>query len=72
MEQQALLSASEWATMTYGWVRLGDERRTQRAVRLAEAMARDPMGSLPKHLGGEAETKAGYRFFENAKTSYEA
>jgi len=58
--------------MTYGAVRLGDERRTQRAVRMAEALARDPMGSLPKQLGGEGPTKAGYRFLENSKTSYEA
>ncbi len=57
--------------MTYGSVRLEDERRTQRAVKMASALARDPMGSLPKQLGGQAATKAGYRFLESAKTSYE-
>lgn len=71
MEMTARTSASEWAVMTYGSVMLGDERRTQRAVKMASALARDPMASLPKQLGGQAATKAGYRFLESAQTSYE-
>ncbi|MBA2285091.1 MAG: transposase [Ktedonobacteraceae bacterium] len=71
MEMRASSSATEWAVMTYGAVRLGDERRTQRAVKMASALARDPMGSLPKQLGGQAATKAGYRFLESAQSSYE-
>jgi len=57
--------------MTYGSVRLTDERRTQRAVKIASALARDPMASLPKQLGGQAATKAAYRFLESGQTSYE-
>jgi hypothetical protein len=34
-------------------------------------MARDPMGSIPKQMGGQAAAKATYRFLESAKTSYE-
>ena len=64
-------SAREWAVMTYGSVMLGDQRRTQRAVKIASALARDPMASLPKQLGGPAGTKAAYRFLESAQTSYE-
>ncbi len=71
MEVSAILEANEWAGMTYGGVRLGDERRTQRAVQIASAMARDPMASFPKQMGGQAATKATYRFLESAKTSYE-
>ncbi|MDQ2904147.1 MAG: IS4 family transposase [Chloroflexota bacterium] len=71
MEMQASSSATEWAVMTYGAVRLGDERRTQRAVKIASALARDPMASLPTQWGGQAATKAGYRFLESAHTSYE-
>jgi Transposase DNA-binding len=48
-----------------------DERRTQRAVKIASALARDPMSSFPKQMGGQADTKAMYRFLESAKTSYE-
>jgi hypothetical protein len=70
-ELQGGLDAQGWAVMTYGSVRLGDERRTQRAVQMASAMARDPMGSLPKQLGSKAATKGAYRFLESGKTSYE-
>jgi len=40
-------------------------------VKIASALARDPMGSFPKQLGGQAATKAAYRFLESAQTSYE-
>jgi hypothetical protein len=71
MEVSAILEANKWAVKTYGNVRLGDERRTQRAVQIASAMARDPMGSIPRQMGGQAASKATYRFLESAKTSYE-
>jgi hypothetical protein len=71
MEMKMSGSAREWAVMTYGSVMLGDQRRTQRAVKIASALARDPMASLPKQLGGPAGTKAAYRFLESAQTSYE-
>jgi Transposase DNA-binding len=57
--------------MTYGSVQLGDARRSERAVKIASALAHDPMSSLPKQLGGQAATKAAYRFLESGKTSYE-
>jgi hypothetical protein len=34
-------------------------------------MARDPMASIPKQMGGQASAKATYRFLESGKTSYE-
>lgn len=71
MERQMRESATEWAVMTYGSVMLGHEQRTQRAVKIASALARDPMASLPKQLGDQAATKAGYRFLQSAQTSYE-
>jgi hypothetical protein len=70
MELNMRESATEWAVMTYGSVRVGDQRRTQRAVKIASALARDPMGSLPKQMGGQAATKGAYRFLESAQTSY--
>jgi Transposase DNA-binding/Transposase Tn5 dimerisation domain len=71
MERHQLESATEWAVKTYGSARLADTRRTQRAVKIGSALARDPMGSLPKQMGGQAGTKAAYRFLESAQTSYE-
>jgi hypothetical protein len=71
MEVSEIMGANEWAVKTYGGMLLGDARRTQRAVQIASAMARDPMASFPKQMGGQAATKATYRFLESAKTSYE-
>lgn len=66
-----LLSAKQWAAMTYGPVRLGDQRRTQRAVMMAERMAADPQASLPAQMGNWANTKAAYRFLESGQIHYE-
>jgi hypothetical protein len=65
-------SASEWAVRTYGTVKLGHFDRTQRAVKMASAFARDPMSSIPKQMENQAATKASYRFLESGHTSYEA
>jgi hypothetical protein len=71
MELNLTESANEWAVRTYGCVKLAHEGRTKRAVKIASALARDPMGSFPKQLGNQAATKATYRFLESAHTSYE-
>jgi hypothetical protein len=71
MEMKMSGSATEWAVMTYGSVMLGDQRRTQRAVKIASALAREPRASFPKQLEGQAATKAAYRFLESPQTSYE-
>ena len=71
MQQPEGSSASEWAMSTYGSVLLGDKRRTQRAVTIADALARDPMGSFPQQLRSHSATKAAYRFLESPQTSYE-
>src|SRR5216684_4745611 len=66
------MSPKTWAQATFGEVRLGDERRTRRAVSLAEAIAREPNVSLPKQLSEPKEVKATYRFLQSAQVSYEA
>ncbi len=72
LEWSAVMSPKTWAQATFGEVRLGDERRTRRAVSLAEAIAREPHVSLPKQLGEPKEVKATYRFLQSAQVSYEA
>lgn len=72
LEWTAVMSPETWAQATFGEVRLGDERRTRRAVSLAEAIAREPNVSLPKQLGEPKEVKATYRFLQSAQVSYEA
>jgi len=72
LEWKAVMSPEGWARATFGEVRLGDERRTRRAVKLAEAIAREPNVSLPKQLGEPKEVKATYRFLQSAQVNYEA
>jgi hypothetical protein len=61
-----MLSAQEWAEQTFGTVRLGDERRSRRAVQIATALAHDPAASFPAQLHDEAALKATYRFEASA------
>src|SRR5437660_4742611 len=61
----------EWAKQTFGSVRLGDQRRTQRAVKIAAAMAHEPAASLPGQLHSEKEVHAAYRFLQQPDVSYE-
>jgi hypothetical protein len=67
-----LLSAEAWAQATYGEVRLGDKRRSERAVRIATLMATQSDVSLPRMMKSKAELKATYRFLETPDVTYEA
>lgn len=59
----SLLDAKEWAELEFRKAQSGDERRTERLVRVAEAMALKPGESLPCAMEGSAELKAAYRLF---------
>ena len=72
LEWSVVMSPEVWAQTTFGEVRLGDVRRTERAVKLAEAIAREPNVSLPKQMGEAKEVKASYRFLQSGQVSYEA
>jgi hypothetical protein len=67
MNASTLLSAREWAEQPFGAVRLGDQRRTERAVKMAQAIAHDPAASLPAQMQGEAALQAAYRFEASAR-----
>jgi len=72
MKNGLLLSASEWAQTTFGDVRLGDKRRTERVVRMATLMATQSDVSLPRMMKSKAELKAAYRLLETSDVTYEA
>jgi hypothetical protein len=72
MTNGLLLSACEWAQMTFGEVRLGDQRRTKRVVQMASLMAMQSDVSLPRMMKSKAELKGSYRLLETADVSYEA
>ena len=61
----------EWAKQTFGSAHLGDQRRTERAVKIAEAMAHEPAASLPGQLHSEGEVHAAYRFLQTPDVTYE-
>src|SRR5438876_12150988 len=71
METSTLLSAHSWAEQTFGEVRLGHRRRTERAVMMAAAIAGDPAASLPKQMGSEAALHAASPFLQTPGKSSE-
>src|SRR5260370_16257006 len=71
MNASTLLSALQWAEYTFGRVRLGDQRRTERAVEIASAIAHHPAASLPAQMQDEAATEAAYRFLQMPDVTYE-
>lgn len=54
-----------WAVEEFGFAELGDERRTDRLVKMAATLAQNPTASFPEALHTQAERTATYRFFEN-------
>ena len=58
-----------WAVQQFGAATMSDVRRVRRAVRIAEAMATKPGGSLPQLLTTPYEVKAAYTFFRHAEAS---
>src|SRR2546421_5329898 len=71
MNSSTLLSASQWAEDTFGSVRLGDQRRTERAVAIASAIAHEPAASLPAQMQDEAALEGAYRFLQTPDVTYE-
>jgi len=63
-------NAHEWAKQQFGEVCLGDKRRTQRAVKIAEQMACEPFGSLPKQMKSWEAQKGAYRLLDNDGVSH--
>lgn len=53
-----------WADETFGNCELGDSRRTQRLVKVAQRIADHPAGSLPHQMHDWSELKAAYRLFD--------
>jgi hypothetical protein len=61
-----------WAAYEFAEADLGDARRTQRLIDLAETLGQRPTASLPAACGDPATLKAAYRFFDNDDISAEA
>src|SRR6266480_134714 len=72
MELGTLLSTPAWAAATFGEADLGDQRRTQRLVYVAEHSANNPGASLPKQTQGSwADLKAVYQLLREEDVTHE-
>ena len=60
-----LQPAPQWAQETFGHAKLGDRRRTQRLVRLAESMASNIGASIVKACLNPADSEGAYRLIRN-------
>jgi len=61
-----------WAEQEFGNANLGDYRRTQRLIQLAEQRGSQPNASITQSCGDNASAKAAYRFYENEAISITA
>jgi hypothetical protein len=71
MNQETLEHAENWAVATFGAAELGDPRRTDRLVKVASALAKNPSASLPHASETWGETLGAYRFLNNPTLGYE-
>jgi hypothetical protein len=67
----SLTTPAQWAQMEFALAQLGDQRRTQRLVKIATRLAQSPGGTLPQAMPQWDELKAAYRFFSQPKNTYE-
>jgi len=59
------MSAGSWAENEFQNADLGDKRRTERLIDMAETLGQNPQASFPEACQDKAELKATYRFFDN-------
>ncbi len=66
-----LLRPAQWAESEFALAQLGDQRRTQRLVKIAAHLAHSPGGTLPQAFPEWRQLKAAYRFFNQPKVTFE-
>jgi hypothetical protein len=66
-----LLPPAQWAQQEFAFAQLGDQRRNQRLVNIAEHLAANPSGTLPQAFPDWAELKGAYRFFGQRGVSFD-
>jgi hypothetical protein len=67
-----LSSPAAWAQTEFGLALLGDKRRNKRLMKVAQALAANPGGTLPQAFPDWAELKAAYRLFEQRGVTFES
>jgi len=67
----SLLPPAQWAQSEFALAELGDQRLTQRLVRIGTGLAQNPGGTLPQAFPAMKDLKGAYRFFHQAKVGPE-
>lgn len=65
-------SVAQWAELNFGGCQLGDKRRTNRLVQVAEQIASNPSASIPSQSERWRDLKAAYRLFDCEEATFEA
>lgn len=66
------LNVNRWAEQNFATCKLGDARRTKRAVLLAAQCAANPSGSTPQQTESWADCKAAYRLLDCEDVTFTA
>jgi hypothetical protein len=61
----SLLEPAQWAQTEFALADLGDQRRTQRLVKMAATLAQTPTGTLPQAFPDWKDLKAAYRLMDH-------
>lgn len=65
-------SVMEWAQFNFGGCDLGDKRRTERLIQVAQQIASNPSASLPNQIEAWGDLKSAYNLFDRDEVTFEA
>ena len=65
IQEDYIMTTESWAENEFKNADLGDKRRTERLIDIAETLGQNPQASFPEACQDRAELKAFYRFFDN-------
>lgn len=72
MTIEPIMDATTWAEQAFGGVKLGDKRRSRRAVQLGAALVNNPAASLPQQVGSMAALTASYQLLHEPDVTHAA
>lgn len=65
-------AVTEWAQLNFGNCQLGDKRRTNRLMQVAQDIASNPSASLPNQIETWGDLRAAYNLFDRDEVTFEA
>lgn len=66
------IEINQWAQEHFGKCPLGDKRRTERLVTVAQQVASNPSGSFPEQMSTWGDLKAAYNLFDCDQVTFES